>query len=135
MFVSLGIDCGTVNILKFLGLRSCSLPFDWVVKYEGITNIINNDFTNYLPKNNDNNYEKLNKNSGILFLHNNFLDDIKKMNKRIDRFKNLLETSNEKIIFVCKSHGSHHHNEYNNVVNDIDDAKNLDLLLLKNILI
>jgi hypothetical protein len=39
--------------------------------------------------------------------------------------------SNEKIIFVRKSHGSHHHNEYNNVINDIDDAVKLDLLLLK----
>ena len=53
------------------------------------------------------------------------------LNKRIDRFKNLLETSNEKIIFVLKSHGSHHHNEYNNVINDIDDAVELDLLLRK----
>jgi len=113
-----------------LGLRNCSLPFDWVVTYEGITNIINNNFTNYLPKEHDNKYEKLNRNSGTLFLHCNFPDDIEKMNKRIDRFKNLLETSNEKIIFVRKSHGSHHH-EYNNVINDIDDAINLDLLLLK----
>jgi hypothetical protein len=131
MFVSLGVDCGTANILTLLGLRGCSLPFDWVVTYEGITNIINNDFTNYLPKNDNNNYKKLNKNSGVLFLHNKFPDDIENMNKRIDRFKKLLETSNEKIIFVRKSHGSHHHNEYNNVVNDIDDAINLDLLLLK----
>ena len=53
------------------------------------------------------------------------------MNKRIDRFRNFLETSNEKITFVRKSHGSHHHNEYDNVVNDIDDAINLYLLLLK----
>jgi len=131
MFVSLGVDCGTANILKNLKLRSCSLPFDWVVTYEGITNIINNDFANYLPENDDGNYEKLNKNAGVLFLHNNFPDDIEKINKRIDRFKNLLETSNEKIIFIRKSHGSHHHNEYNNVVNDIDDATNLDSLLLK----
>jgi hypothetical protein len=131
MYISLGVDCGTANILKQLGLRSCSLPFDWVVTYEGITNIINSDFTNYLPKNDNGNYEKLNRNSGTLFLHNNFPDDIGKMNKRIDRFKNLLEMSNEKIIFVRKSHGSHHHNEYNNVINDIDDAVKLDLLLLK----
>ena len=131
MFISLGIDCGTANILKQLGLRNHSLPFDWVVTYEGITNIINNNFTNYLPKVHDNKYKKLNINSGILFLHNKFPDDIEIMNKRIDRFKNLLETSNEKIIFVRKSHGSHHHGEYNNVINDIDDAINLDLLLLK----
>jgi hypothetical protein len=130
MFVSLGVDCGTANILKQLELRNRSLPFDWVVTYEGVTNIINNNFNNYLPKNDNNKYEKLNKNSGALFLHNNFPDDIEKMNKRINRFKNILETSNEKIIFVRKSHGSHHHNEYN-VTNDIDDAINLDLLLLK----
>lgn len=53
------------------------------------------------------------------------------MNKRIARFKNLLETTNEKIIFVRKSHGSHHHNGYNNVINDVDDAINLDSLLMK----
>jgi len=131
MFVSLGIDCGTANILKQLGLRNCSLPFDWVVTYEGITNIINNDFTDYLPTPYDNTYEKLNKISGTWFLHNNFPDDIEKMNKRIARFKNILETSNEKIMFIRKSHGSHHHDEYNNVINDIDDAINLDLLLIK----
>lgn len=131
MFISLGIDCGTANILQELGLRTCSLPFDWTVTYEGITNIINNDFTNFLPKNNNNNYEKLNKSSGTLFLHNNFPNDIEKMNERINRFKNLLETRNEKIIFVRKSHGSHHHNEYDNVINDIDDSINLEQLLLK----
>ena len=131
MFVSLGVDCGAAFILKKLGLRNCSLPFDWVVTYEGITNIINDEFTNYLPKMNDNKYEKLNRNSGTLFLHNNFPDDFEKMNRKIDRFKNLLETCNEKITFVRKSHGSHHHKEYNNVINDIDDAINLDLLLLK----
>ena len=66
MFVSLGVDCGTANILNKLRLRNCSLPFDWVVTYEGITNIINNDFINYLPtKNDDNKYEKFNKNSGL----------------------------------------------------------------------
>ncbi len=129
MYVSLGVDCGTANILKKLGLRNCSLPFDWVVTYEGITNIIKNNFSNYLPSY-DNKYDKLNIDSGTLFLHNNFPNDIEKMNTRIARFKNILETSNEKIIFVRKSHGSHHHTEYDNVINDIDDAINLDLLLL-----
>ena len=64
-------------------------------------------------------------------MHNNFPNDIEIMNKKIDRFRNLLETYNEKIIFVRKSHGNHHHIEYNNVINDIDDAINLDLLLVK----
>lgn len=131
MYVSLGVDCGTAIILKKLGLRNLSLPFDWVITFEGITNIINNNFTNFLPINDNNKYEKINRNSGTWFLHDNFPDDIEKLNKRIDRFKSLLETSDEKIIFVRKSHGMHHHDEYNNVINDIDDAINLDLLLVK----
>lgn len=131
MYISLGIDCGTANILKKIGLRNCSLPFDWVVTYGGITNIINNDFINYLPiPLNNNIYEKLNKESGALFLHNIFPNDIEKMNKRIARFKTLLETSKEKIFFVRKSHGMHHHNQFTNVINDIDDAINLNKLLI-----
>jgi hypothetical protein len=116
IYVSLGVDCGSANILNVLKLRKQSLPFDWVVTYEGITNIINNNFEDFIPKIRDNKYEKLNKNSGVLFLHNKFPDDIVKINKRINRFKNLLETSTEKIIFLRKSHAIHHHNEYNNVI-------------------
>lgn len=97
--------------------------------YEGITNIINNNFDDFIPKNRDDKYQNLNVNSGVLFLHNKFPDDIEKINKRINRFKDLLENSTEKIIFLRKSHGIHHHNEYNNVINDIDDAINLDILL------
>jgi len=130
MFISLGVDCGTATILKELGLRERSLPFDWILTYEGIANIINNNFDNFLPSY-DNNYEQLNINYGVVFVHNRFPDDTEKMNKRIDRFKHLLETSDEKITFVRKSHGNHHHNEYNNIINDVDDAINLDLLLLK----
>jgi len=130
MYISLGVDCGTATILKKLGLRTCSLPFDWVITYEGITNIINNNFNNYLPAR-DNNYENLNKTCGTLFLHNIFPDDNEIMNKRINRFKKLLEMCDEKIIFVRKSHGFHHHNEYDNIINDVDDAINLDLLLLQ----
>ena len=140
MYVSIGIDCGTANILKELGLRKCSLPFDWVVTYEGVTNIIRNNFKNYLPENNLNNdYEKMNKKSGTFFMHNEFPRDLETMNRRIDRFKYILESSNEKIVFVRKSHGSHHHttidkrNKYTqdpiNLCNDIQDAKKLDLLL------
>lgn len=128
IFVSLGVDCSTASIFNSLKLRNCSLPFDWVVTYEGITNIIKNDFTNYLPELCDNKYQNLNKNCGVAFIHNKFPDDLEKMKLRIERFKNLLEISNEKIIFVRKSHGNHHHNEYKNVTDDVDDAINLDLL-------
>lgn len=128
LFVSLGVDCGTATILNSLGLRICSLPFDWVVSYEGITNIIKNDFANYLPEICDNTYEKLNKKCGVYFMHNTFPRDIEQINHRVERFKNILETCTEKIMFVRKSHGEHHHGEYNNITDDIDDAIKLDIL-------
>ena len=55
--------------------------------------------------------------------------DNQKMNNRIALFKTILERTTDKITFVRKSHGSHHHSEYKNVVNDIDDMIKLDLLL------
>ena len=95
MFVSLGVDCGTAIILNKIGSRQLSLPFDWVVTYEGITNIINNDFNNFLPEVCDNKHNKLN--NGVLFLHNNFPSDNQKMNNRITLFKTILERTTDKI--------------------------------------
>lgn len=37
--------------------------------------------------------------------------------------------SNEKVVFVRKSHSNHHHGEYNHLTNDIDDMIELDKLL------
>ena len=113
IFISLGIDCGTATILNKLKLRNISLPFDWTVTYEGVTNIIKNNFNNYFPEIYNNKYQKLNNTNGILFLHNQFPNDIEQMKNRIEKFKNILEFSNEKIIFIRKSHGEHHHKEYN----------------------
>jgi hypothetical protein len=128
IFISLGIDCGPATILNKLQLRNCSFPFDWTVTYEGVTNIIKNNFNNYFPEIYNNKYQKLNNANGILFLHNQFPNDIEQMKNRIVKFKNILEFSNEKIIFIRKSHGEHHHKEYNNIINDIDDTINLDIL-------
>ena len=129
MFISLGVDCGTATVFKSLNIRKVSLPFDWVVTYEGVTDIIANDFNGYLPILNNDCYEKMDKNNGVLFLHDKFPEDIEKIKRRIQRFKSLIESNNEKLIFVRKSHGEHHHREHNNIVDDIDDAINLDTLL------
>ncbi len=119
MYISLGIDCGVSLLLNKLNLRSCALPFDWVVTFNGITDIINNNFIDYIPTN----INKTNK-YNVLFLHDNFPDDNDKYDRRITRFKNILETNNEKIIFIRKSHGNYHTH-----INDIDDINNLDILL------
>ena len=41
MYISVGVDCGPANIFNELGLRTVSLPFDWVVTYKGVAHIIN----------------------------------------------------------------------------------------------
>ena len=124
MFISLGVDCGTAIILRKLNLRQCSLPFDWVITYEGITNIINHDFQDYIPK--EHNYSSV---YNVAFLHNTFPQDTDKMVERLHRFKKILESNEEKITFVRKSHGEQHHTECSSVVNDIEDAIKLDSLL------
>ena len=53
LFIPIGIDCGVADFLKNCNLRVCSLPFDWTVTYNGITDIVNNNFYNYLPKKNN----------------------------------------------------------------------------------
>ena len=92
--VSLGVDCGVANFLKENGLRNFSLPFDWVVSYGGVSNILKNNFSNYIPKDN----LQFNRKDNVKFIHENFPADIEKMNRRINRFLNLLNDDKE-IIF------------------------------------
>jgi hypothetical protein len=133
MFVPIGVDCGNADFLKKRNLRQISLPFDWVVTYNGVSEIIKNDFSNYISNN------KFNNNYDVYFMHNDFtnLNDKTTMERRINRFKHILETSNEKITFVRKGHAFHHHEEINKhknnsnciIKSDITDAKDLDLIL------
>ena len=51
IIVPIGIDCGVADILKKYKIRKFALPFDWVVTYNGIKNIIENDFADFLPRN------------------------------------------------------------------------------------
>lgn len=135
MIISIGVDCGTADFLKKYNLRIFSLPFDWVVTYQGVSGIINNNFENYLPKDDNVLINKLNNACDVLFFHNSFPRDIDKMTRKIERLKNILETSNEKIIFIRKGHAVHHHHEqngkYNIIKSDIIDAEDLDNILQK----
>ena len=57
------------------------------------------------------------------------LEDKIKYIRRCKRLTNILENSNEDIIFCRKGHACHHHYENNNVINDIDDAEKLNTIL------
>ena len=119
IIVPLGVDCGVAQFLKDNGLRNFSLPFDWVVSYGGIANIIDTKFINYT-------HDK-----SVNFVHHSFPNDIETMNRRIKRFLNLLKSDDE-IIFLRKGHSEHHHGESNLIKNDLDDCEELYDTLKKN---
>jgi len=124
IIIPIGVDCGIANILKKYKLRNYSLPFDWVVSYTGVSKCIYNDFNLFT------NPLNLKKNMyDIYFLHDNMNNDTEKYERRIQRFKNILETTNEKIIFCRKGHSCYHHNEHNIVANEIEEAENLNVVI------
>lgn len=122
MYISIGVDCGTSEFLKKYNLRHVSLPFDWCVTYKGVSDIIKNDFISFIPIDN-----KIND-YGCSFVHNNFPKDNDKIKRRIDRFRNILETYTETITFIRKGHACHNHIEYD-IKNDIIDCEELDNIL------
>ena len=51
-FISLGYFCSVARELERIGLRSESSPFDWCISsYEGVINLIENHFKNFLEVN------------------------------------------------------------------------------------
>jgi hypothetical protein len=128
MIIPIGVDCGLADLLRKNNLRTFAFPFDWCVTYNGVSEIIKDDFNKFIPELNNNKKSEYN----INFFHdfdNNYSLDKEKYLRRINRFKNILENSKEEIIFIRKGHAYHHHQESNNIKNDIEDANNLDNIL------
>ena len=48
MFISIGINCDMATILCRQKLRTTSLPFDWIRTPNGVHEIIENDFQDFL---------------------------------------------------------------------------------------
>ena len=133
MIIPIGVDCGMAEFCQKYNLRNISLPFDWNVTYNGVSKCIDDNFEFFTePLNN-----KINK-YDIYFVHdfnNNDLlnQDKEKYIRRCQRLINILETSNEEIIFCRKGHACHHHYEHNgkytNIISDINCAEKLDIIL------
>ncbi len=132
MIIPIGVDCHMADFIKKNNLRSWSFPFDWIVSYNGVSKCIADDFNNFIP----NLETRINK-YDMYFYHDFYRhrinEDTIKYNRRIERFKNILETTTEHITFCRKGHCPHHHLEHNGsyttIVDDIEDANNLDRIL------
>jgi hypothetical protein len=134
MIIPIGVDCGIADFLRKYNLRNSSFPFDWTISYNGVSDCIEDEFKLFIEPLNDcriNEYD-------ICFHHDFYNSELlnqdkEKYNRRCKRLKNILETSDEPIIFCRKGHSRHHHNEHNekysNIRNDIVDAEKLSTIL------
>jgi hypothetical protein len=131
MIVSIGVDCGVGDFCKKYGLRTISLPFDWVVSYHGVSACIDDEFKEFIPK------EGMINKYDIYFNHDfngeKDEEDTLKYLRRAKRFMDILTESKEEIIFFRRGHAQHHHREhqgrYETIKNDIQDAEDLDRIL------
>jgi hypothetical protein len=133
MIISLGVDCGIADFCNRHKIRFTSLPFDWTVAYNGVSDCIADEFTEFLnitP-------ERVNKYD--IYFHHHFENDTvfeehaTKYKRRIHRFLELLKTPSEFLVFCRRGHASHHHLEhggkYKSMKSDIQDAEGLDVVL------
>ena len=118
IIIPIGIDCGVATFLKEYNLRTMSLPFDWIITYKGVSNIIKNKFLNFLPP-------LQSSTEGIRFVHDEFPENTEKYKRRINRFHNLLSSPPSHITFFRKGHLIHNHGE-SDIVNEVDDIIKLD---------
>tara|TARA_B110000858_G_scaffold48774_2_gene56225 strand:- start:553 stop:1179 length:627 start_codon:yes stop_codon:yes gene_type:complete len=139
-YIPIGIDCDVAFMCKEFKLRNFAYPFDHIVTYNGITDILKNNFDNFIPEIHENtiNNHILNKKYNTKFIHDNFLLDQEKekYKRRINRFLETLDNYNKlpnnKIIFIKKGHSIHHHNETDNIINEYNEIKDFNYFLKNN---
>ncbi|MBQ7384149.1 MAG: hypothetical protein IJV72_05085, partial [Clostridia bacterium] len=89
--VSLGCFCGVAMELERIGLRNCSLPFDWVISgdFQYVLRMIENGFTGFAEK--ENLYQENNpayyydKESHVHFFHD--FSPYKSLDEQYEAFK------------------------------------------------
>ena len=122
MFISLGPSCHAAGNLAKLGLRDQSLPFDWLLcngtrVFEYVNKLINTHFR-YFTKELIYNYREnvISKNYDYVeFVHYDLIKNkpigrkkdrdknlIEMMNRRADRFMNIISNKSNNVIFICR---------------------------------
>jgi hypothetical protein len=130
LYISLGSNCSVTYHLIENNLRKKAYPFDWSkISIKELIDILENDFNNFVDtielkkisyNHNSTNYNYsfiLSNIYNIYFAHEIFsifdIDEFKnKLNRRIQRFKNI----NDTVIFIRIELQSIKHNYYNYVI-------------------
>jgi hypothetical protein len=142
IIISIGGDCDVAIMLKKYNLRKFAYPFDTICSYHGVSEIIKNDFKDFLPdltKIEDLNIidgcpNIFNHKYGLKFIHDKLQlqEEKDKYERRINRFKELLKNPpNEKIIFFKKGFNYHNIAEYD-LKSEIEDVIELNNYLKEN---
>jgi hypothetical protein len=155
IYISLGPDCEIAGLLNALNLRKQSLPFDFLltkpllgIKY--VTDLINNNFSDYLNNLNYNEQHKVYSTNypNTLFYHHDLINNkqklvkslkidhlnmdeplIDKFKRRGDRFMNIInDKDNFNIFFYCIAYddnnlNKHSSNFFQTIDNFIDIMK------------
>lgn len=128
LFVSLGSVCEVAHILREIGLRHASYPFDWIttIDTDGFMDLLRDDFEHFLDSASlsvlrQNAYPLLNTYYKMEFLHDgrfdkdvNMVDFKSKYQRRIDRFRNLRQYEG-RVVFLrhaYKFSTTDHHRVY-----------------------
>jgi hypothetical protein len=111
IYISLGPNCHSSGILKYLGYKKESYPFDWILSNLKIINysIITN-FSEFLDRNNyyksNNEISLVEKNVKYLesmFVHKDPVDnesDFQYIVRCVNRFNNLQNSNKSKLFFI-----------------------------------
>lgn len=128
--IPLGMYCSVAEALKKIQMRQQSYPLDWVVSFGGISDIFSNKFEDFIPDKkyvypNGDNFD-WSKRYGLIFRHDNFPESTEKYNRRISRMLDILNTTNDLVVFVRSCHSYEHHDEiaHNNILYE-DDMKDI----------
>ena len=134
MIISLGTDCIVSMFCDKYKLRKMSLPFDWCVSYNGVSECFEDDFKHFIDT-----IDKDRINKYDVYLHHDYKDnttyeqDNEKYIRRCNRLQEILKNTEEEIIFVRSGHSGHHHDEqngrYKTIVSDIEDIERLDTII------
>ena len=82
LVISLGVDCSIKFLLKKKHIYQPTFPFDWIVTYKGVTDLISNGLqkNNLIDGKEQNHY--IDKKNGICFIHDDKKDIYEKYTRR-----------------------------------------------------
>ena len=129
-FVPFGHRCTSAISIQAAGLRNQSLPFDWTIPAlpNRIKAVLEQDFADFVPDVPRTFFNKYGL--GLAHFNGNITEGIDQYNRRLDRFRNIMNDNIKKKYFVYINEDYLYNNEYrkdkfnNTVFNEMLELEN-----------